>query len=94
MKKNPILWASQGSGGCPISQEGKLTPVLVFGTSATGQSEAEATSKPTFICCSSLSTPHPVPLQETGHVVEHVLWTRYGTRSLYGTHYSQEVVLK
>lgn len=43
--------------------------VSIWNCSATGQSEAEATSKPTFICCSSLSTPHPVPLQEA-----------YGTR--------------
>ena len=54
--------SSEGSGGCPISQEGKLTLMLVFGTAVPQDwSEAEATSKPTLSAAPvvPLLTPSP-----------------------------------
>lgn len=44
-----MLWTSEGSGGCLISQEGKLTCMLVFGTAVPQDwLEGEAASEPTL----------------------------------------------
>ena len=61
-----MLWTSEGSGGCPISQEGKLALMLVFGTAEPQDwAEAEPQPSPHYLLLPSF---HSSPLPPAGNV--------------------------